>query len=167
MTPATVLSSENNYSDDSIKKRIYGPEVRVIFPKTSTSPVDLSDEDYAAAEGLLILRYQGQCQRPQALPSVAGNLPDGHRLRQPELCRGGRTQTMILNVPDYGLNRGYRPRNRACTVAVLPKGAVVVNTARGPIIDIDALATLLKVAIWQAWVSPSCPWNLQWSLCPN
>ena len=29
-------------------------------------------------------------------------------------------------------------------LSLLPKGAVVVNTARGPIIDIDALAMLLK-----------------------
>ena len=29
-------------------------------------------------------------------------------------------------------------------LALLPKGAVVVNTARGPIIDIDALAAALK-----------------------
>src|SRR4029077_8530396 len=29
-------------------------------------------------------------------------------------------------------------------LSLFPKGAVVVNTARGPIIDIDALATLLK-----------------------
>ena len=29
-------------------------------------------------------------------------------------------------------------------LALLPKGAVVINTARGPIIDIDALASALK-----------------------
>ena len=33
MTSATVLYSENNYPDDSVERRIYGPDVRVIFPK--------------------------------------------------------------------------------------------------------------------------------------
>ena len=32
----------------------------------------------------------------------------------------------------------------AAELALLPKGAVVVNTARGPIIDIDALAAALR-----------------------
>ena len=30
--PITVLYSENNYPDDSVERRIYGPDVRVIFP---------------------------------------------------------------------------------------------------------------------------------------
>ena len=28
----TVLYSENIYADDSVERRIYGPDVRVIFP---------------------------------------------------------------------------------------------------------------------------------------
>jgi hypothetical protein len=32
MTAATVLYSENNYPDDSVERRIYGPDVRVISP---------------------------------------------------------------------------------------------------------------------------------------
>ncbi len=54
MTAATVLYSENNYPDDSVERRIYGPNIHVIFPNASNSLVDLSDEDCAAAEGLMI-----------------------------------------------------------------------------------------------------------------
>jgi C-terminal binding protein len=252
---ATVLYSENNYPDDSVERRIYGPDVRVIFPKSTTSLADLSDEDCAAAEGLMILRYK----------VTAADLPRFPKLRA--ICRMGvgydgldraaaaERQIMILNVPDYGttevadhamalvlsLRRGlllHHEKQRAdppaawryindplvrrssvqifgivgmgriatavalrakafgfkvifydphlpngvelglgidrsqtledllrqadvlsvhapltretrgliglAELSLLPAGAVVVNTARGPIIDIDALATLLK-----------------------
>jgi C-terminal binding protein len=255
MTAATVLYSENRYPDDSVERRIYGPDVRVIFPSASASMSDLSDEDCAVAEGLMILSFK----------VVAGDLKRFPRLRA--ICRMGvgyddldrvaaaERQIMVLNVPDYGttevadhamalalsLRRGlllhqetqraqppaawryvddplvrrssvqtfgivgmgriatavalrakafgfrvifydpYLPNGvelglgiqRAATLdellgqtdtlsvhapltretrgllglrelSLLPKGAVVVNTARGPIIDIDALATLLK-----------------------
>ena len=58
MTTATVLYSEDIYPDDSVERRIYGPDVRVIFPKASNTLADLSDEDCAAAEGLMILRFK-------------------------------------------------------------------------------------------------------------
>jgi C-terminal binding protein len=255
MPAATVLYSENNYPDDSVERRIYGPDVRIIVPQASTSLADLSDADCAAAEGLMILRYK----------VTAADLPRFPKLRA--ICRMGvgydnldrvaaaERQIMILNVPDYGttevadhaialaltLRRGlllhheaqradppapwryitdplvrrssvqtfgivgmgriatavalrakafgfrvvfYDPHlpngvelglgiERAPTLeallrqtdtlsvhtpltrdtrgllglhelSLLPQGAVVVNTARGPIIDIDALATLLK-----------------------
>jgi len=251
----TVLYSENSYPDDSVERRIYGPDVRVIFPRSSDLLADLSDDDCAAAEGLMILRYK----------VTAADLPRFPRLRA--ICRMGvgydnldrvaaaERQIMILNVPDYGttevadhamalalsLRRGlllhhetqradppaawrymtdpllrrssvqtfgivgmgriatavalrakafgfrvmfydpYLPNgvelglgvDRAATLedllrqtdtlsvhapltrrtrgllglpelSLLPEGAIVVNTARGPIIDIDALATLLK-----------------------
>jgi C-terminal binding protein len=255
MTAATVLYSENRYPDDSVERRIYGPDVRVIVPSASASVSDLSDEDCAVAEGLMILSFK----------VAAGDLKRFPRLRA--ICRMGvgyddldrvaaaERQIMVLNVPDYGttevadhamalalsLRRGlllhqetqraqppaawryvddplvrrssvqtfgivgmgriatavalrakafgfrvifydpYLPNGvelglgiqRAATLdellgqtdtlsvhapltretrgllglrelSLLPKGAVVVNTARGPIIDIDALATLLK-----------------------
>ncbi|WP_428485335.1 C-terminal binding protein [Rhodopila sp.] len=252
---ATVLYSENSYPDDSVERRIYGADVRVIFPTSSGSLADLPDEDCAAAEGLMILRFK----------VTAADLPRFPKLRA--ICRMGvgydnldraaaaERQIMILNVPDYGttevadhaialalsLRRGlllhheaqrdnppaawryiidplvrrssvqtfglvgmgriatavalrakalgfrvvffdpYLPNGvelglgiqRAATLqdllrqtdtlsvhtpltretrgllgfeelSLLPRSAVVVNTARGPIIDIDALATLLK-----------------------
>jgi phosphoglycerate dehydrogenase-like enzyme len=249
----TVLYSENNYPDDSVERRIYGTDIKILVPKTSTSLADLPDDLCAQAEGLMILRYK----------VTAADLPRFPKLRA--ICRMGvgydnldraaaaERQIMILNVPDYGttevadhamalalsLRRGlfihlekqreaapwryiddplvrrssvqtfgivgmgriatavalrakafgfrvvffdpYLPNGvelglgieRAPTLealltqtdtlsvhapltrttrnllglkelSLLPKGAVLVNTARGPIVDIDAVATLLK-----------------------
>jgi hypothetical protein len=58
MTAATVLYSENNYPDDSVERRIYGSDIRVILPKASKSLADLSDEHCREAEGLMILRFK-------------------------------------------------------------------------------------------------------------
>jgi phosphoglycerate dehydrogenase-like enzyme len=255
MTAATVLYSENSYPDDSVERRIYGPDVRVIFPKTSNSLADLSDEDCAAAEGLMILRFKVNANDLKRFPRLRAICRMGVGYDNLDRIAAADRQIMILNVPDYGttevadhamalalsLRRGlllhhetqratppavwryindpllrrssvqtfgivgmgriatavalrakafgfrvvfYDPHlpngvelglgvQRAATLeellsqtdtlsvhtpltretrgllglrelSLLPKGAVVVNTARGPIIDIDALATLLK-----------------------
>ena len=255
MTTATVLYSENAYPDDSVERRIYGPDVRIIFPKASASLADLSDEDCAAAEGLMILRYKVTANDLARFPRLRAVCRMGVGYDSIDRVAAAGRQVMVLNVPDYGttevadhamalalsLRRGlllhhetqratppaawryindplvrrssvqtfgivgmgriatavalrakafdfrvvfhdpHLPNGvelglgiqRAATLedllrqtdtlsvhapltretrgllglkelSLLPKGAVVVNTARGPIIDIDALATLLK-----------------------
>jgi phosphoglycerate dehydrogenase-like enzyme len=255
MPTATVLYSENTYTDDSVERRIYGPDVRVIFPRTSASLADLSDEDCAAAEGLMILRFKVNANDLKRFPRLRAICRMGVGYDNLDRATAAERQIMILNVPDYGttevadhamalalsLRRGlllhhetqranppatwryiddplvrrssvqtfgivgmgriatavalrakafgfrvvfYDPHlpngvelglgvERAATLeallrqtdtlsahtpltretrgmlglkelSLLPKGAVVVNTARGPIIDIDALAMLLK-----------------------
>ena len=251
----TVLYSENNYPDDSVERRIYGPDVRVVFPRSSTSLADLPDEDCAAADGLMILRYKVREEDLARFPNLKAICRMGVGYDNLDRAAAAKRNIAILNVPDYGttevadhamalflaLRRGllmhlesqrarppapwryindpllkrssiqtfgivgmgriatavalrakafgcrvvffdpYLPNGvelglgieRAATLdellrqtdtlsihtpltpetrgmigarelALLPQGAVVVNTARGPIIDIDALADALK-----------------------
>lgn len=251
----TVLYSENVYPDDSVERRIYGPDVRVVFPQASASLAELPDADCAGAEGLMILRYRvtaGDLERFPRLRAICRMGVGYDNLDRPAAAQRG---IMVLNVPDYGttevadhamalalaLRRGlllHHERQRAeppapwryvddpllrrssvqtfgivgmgriatavalrakafgfrvmfydphlpngvelglgvlraptleallresdtlsvhtpltretrgmlglAELSLLPRGAVVVNTARGPIIDIDALATLLQ-----------------------
>jgi len=254
--PVTVLYTEKAYADDSVERRIYGPDVRVIFPAEPTDGLDdLSDADCAAAEGLMILRYKVTAKDLARFPKLRAICRMGVGYDNLDRVAAAERQIMILNVPDYGttevadhamslalaLRRGllihleaqradppapwryiidplvkrsgvqtfgivgmgriatavalrakafgfrvvfydpYLPNGvelglgiqRAATLeellkqtdtlsvhapltpethgmlglkelALLPKGAVVVNTARGPIVDIDAVATLLR-----------------------
>jgi hypothetical protein len=61
MTAATVLYSETNYPDDSVERRIYGPDVRVIVPQASDSLAALPDEDCAAGGGVDDPPLQSRC----------------------------------------------------------------------------------------------------------
>ena len=253
--PITVLYSENIYPDDSVERRIYGADARVIFPGLTASLADLSDADCAVAEGLMILRYRVSAADLARFPRLRAVCRMGVGYDVIDRRAAAERQIMVLNVPDYGttevadhamslalaLRRGlllhhelqrkdppaawryvldplvrrsgvqtfgivgmgriatavalrakafgfhvmffdpYLPNGvelglgiaRAPTLeallrvadvlsihtpltpetlgligvkelALLPKGAVVVNTARGPIVDIDALAAALK-----------------------
>lgn len=100
--PVTVLYSENVYPDDSVERRIYGPDVRVIFPKFSNSLADLSDPDCAAADGLMILRYKVTGADLARFPKLRAICRMGVGYDNLDRVAAAQRQIMILNVPDYG-----------------------------------------------------------------
>ena len=253
--PVTVLYAEPIYSDDSVERRIYGPDVQVIFPPATTSIADLPDELCAQADGLMNMRYRVSETDFARFPKLRAVCRMGVGYDVIDRKAAAERQIMVLNVPDYGttevadhamslalaLRRGlllhhemqradpparwryvedplvrrsgvqtfgivgmgriatavalrakafnfrvvffdpYLPNGvelglgigrartleellrvsdtlsihcpltpetqgmiGAAELALLPKGAVVVNTARGPIVDIDALGDALK-----------------------
>ena len=104
----TVLYSENNYADDSVERRIYGPDVRLIVPSKSaaslanTSLADIPDEDCAAAEGLMILRYKVTAKDLERFPKLRAICRMGVGYDNLDRVAAAARQIMILNVPDYG-----------------------------------------------------------------
>ena len=99
----TVLYTEKNYPDDSVERRIYGSDVRVIFPPTPTTGLaDLSDEDCAAAEGLMILRYKVTAKDLERFPRLRAICRMGVGYDNLDRVAANGRQIMILNVPDYG-----------------------------------------------------------------
>ncbi|MFO1028131.1 MAG: C-terminal binding protein, partial [Acetobacteraceae bacterium] len=98
----TVLYSENNYPDDSVERRIYGNEIRWIVPKPTTSLADLSDEDCAAADGLMILRYKVFAKDLERFPNLKAICRMGVGYDNLDRAAAAERGIMILNVPDYG-----------------------------------------------------------------
>src|ERR1700739_627764 len=98
----TVLYSENVYPDDSVERRIYGPDARVIFPASSESLADLSDADCAAAEGLMILRFKATAKDLARFPKLRAICRMGVGYDNLDRKAAAERQIMILNVPDYG-----------------------------------------------------------------
>jgi phosphoglycerate dehydrogenase-like enzyme len=252
----TVLYAENNYPDDSVERRIYGPDVTLLIPQRPTGSIaDLTDEECAQADGLMTLRFRVSEADLARFPKLRFVCRMGVGYDGIDRVACAKRQVVVLNLPDYGttevadhamalaltLRRGvllhleaqradpparwgyvddpllvrsgvqtfgivgmgriatavalrakafgfrvmfydpYLPNGvelglgvlRAKTLeellrqtdtlsvhtpltpetrgllgfrelSMLPKGAVVVNTARGPIVDIDAVASLLK-----------------------
>ena len=99
----TVLYSEKSYADDQVERAVYGPDVRVIFPKEPTNGLaDLSDEDCAAADGLMILRYKVFAKDLERFPKLRAVCRMGVGYDNLDRVAMAQRQIMVLNVPDYG-----------------------------------------------------------------
>ena len=99
----TVLYSEKLYADDSVECRVFGPLVRVIFPREPTASLaDLSDEDCAAAQGLMINRFKVTAKDLERFPRLQAICRMGVGYDGLDRAAAADRQIRILNVPDYG-----------------------------------------------------------------
>ncbi len=99
--PVTVLYPESDYPDDSVERRIFGPEVRVIMRSTNAVS-ELSDEDCAAADGLMLRRLGVTGHELARFTKLRCVVRMGVGYDAIDRKAAAERQIVVCNVPDYG-----------------------------------------------------------------
>ena len=97
----TVLYPEKLYADDSVERRIFGPEVNVVVRDTKELR-ELSDTDCAAADGLMILRQSVQAPDLARFTRLRAVVRMGVGYDKIDRRAATARQVVVCNVPDYG-----------------------------------------------------------------
>jgi len=99
----TVLYAENNYPDDSVERRIFGPGVTLLVPQRPTGSIaDLTDEECAQADGLMTLRFRVTETDLARFPKLRFVCRMGVGYDGIDRVACAKRQIMVLNIPDYG-----------------------------------------------------------------
>jgi phosphoglycerate dehydrogenase-like enzyme len=99
--PVTILYPEALYPDDSVEREVYGSEVRVVM-RATTKLAELSDEDCAATDGLMILRQSVQPADYGRFKKLRAVVRMGVGYDRIDRKAAAAHNVMVCNVPDYG-----------------------------------------------------------------
>jgi C-terminal binding protein len=123
----TVLYPERMYPDDTEERRIFGPGTTVVM-RDAGSLADLSDEDCAAAEGLMIFRFWVSAADFARFPRLRAVVRMGVGYDRIDREAAARRGVLVCNVPDYGTTE---VADHAISLAVaLTRGLILHHEAQ-------------------------------------
>ena len=97
----TILYAEALYPDDSVERRVFGPDADIVFRDTPALS-ELSDADCARADGLMILRQPVTAADFARFPKLRCVVRMGVGYDRIDRKAAAARQVMVCNVPDYG-----------------------------------------------------------------
>jgi phosphoglycerate dehydrogenase-like enzyme len=97
----TILYPEALYPDDSVERKIFGPDVNILFRDTKELS-ELTDADCAAADGLMILRQAVTPADFARFTKLRCVVRMGVGYDKIDRKAAAQHQVMVCNVPDYG-----------------------------------------------------------------
>jgi phosphoglycerate dehydrogenase-like enzyme len=121
----TVLYTENNYEDDSVERRIFGPDATLLIPQRPTASLaDLTDEECAQADGLMTLRFRVTESDLARFPKLRFVCRMGVGYDGIDRVACAKRQVVVLNVPDYGTTE---VADHAITLALTLRRGVLLH----------------------------------------
>jgi phosphoglycerate dehydrogenase-like enzyme len=97
----TILYPERMYPDDTRERPIFGPDARILM-RDAEVVADLTDEDCAAANGLMIFRQYVTDADMARMPALRAIVRMGVGYDRIDRAAAARRNIIVCNVPDYG-----------------------------------------------------------------
>ncbi len=97
----TILYSERLYPDDSVERDVFGPDATLLVRAPGTL-AELSDEDCAAADGLMLFRLWASAADLARFPRLRAIVRMGVGYDRIDRAAAAKRGVLVCNVPDYG-----------------------------------------------------------------
>jgi C-terminal binding protein len=99
--PVSVLYPEARQQPDEVEQGIFGPDVRIVKRNAATL-AELSDEDCAAADGLMIMGFAVTGADLARFPNLRAIVRMGVGYDKLDRPAAAARNVLVCNVPDYG-----------------------------------------------------------------
>ena len=97
----TILYPERQYADESVERRVYGPDVTILWRDVEFLS-QLSDEDLAEIDGVLLYRQWARADEIARCPKLRVIVRTGVGYDRIDRQAAAQRNIIVCNVPDYG-----------------------------------------------------------------